>query len=829
MNSRVRLRARFPSSATGLCARPSRRRRGTRRSRPRASPRFCFRRPAHRSISSRISKRAATPFGRTSPNGWLSARRAKRAWKRGDRAHGFEGGTRPRRRLGAHRGPMADRVVRGADGDRPGDGAGGKSGSRRAAQSLDLPLRQPPSFDADPDGGVDDCNLVPFAATCATGGVAGVCRVVRAHHSRAHVRRGGQRGEALDLRPTTIGVHQTGVRRSRCLGFHRRRADRADCNSGQAFVVPAAADRDCAAHPRARLRSDDAGRGCVDGALLPGRSALVLGGRYRGHGHGRRVRRIQTVAARTRARFALSRSGLDGRVRRYFSGRHRVAEHSLRRLAWTGTGRGRLQTNPARRAHRLCLCRDRRRIWHDRLHGADRVLRLHCPARAYARCAKSRPVLPARGRRTDSHVWSAELDQHGRQLTRHAGQGNDLAVHLLRRLFFACARPRHGLPHRDDAEKTGRRSRPPGGDGGMSSTRSILLAAGGTGGHLFPAAALAAALAKRGAEVELATDSRALKFGGDFPARAIHAFPSATTTEAGALAKARASLTLGAGFAAAAVKLSRIKPRAVVGFGGYPTVPPLLAAWLLRIPTVLHEQNAVMGRANRFLSPRVNAIACGFPGLKGVDQAKMHVTGNPVRPSVIAAAVIPYPEPIVQRLNLLVTGGSQGARVMSDVVPAALALLTPDERQWIRLTQQARGEDSSRVAAACARMSVPVEIAEFFSDLPTRIAAAHLVIGRAGASTVSELAVTGRASVLVPFPHALDQDQAANAAALAKSGGATVVPQTEFTPERLAAILRDALAAPASLQAAAMAAKSIGVPDAAERLAELVLEIARPV
>ena len=197
-------------------------------------------------------------------------------------------------------------------------------------------------------------------------------------------------------------------------------------------------------------------------------------------------------------------------------------------------------------------------------------------------------------------------------------------------------------------------------------------------------------------------------------------------------------------------------------------MPPLLAAWLLRIPTVLHEQNAVMGRANRFLSPRVNAIACGFPGLKGVDQAKTRVTGNPVRPSVIAAAAIPYPEHVGQRLNLLVTGGSQGARVMADIVPAALALLNPDERQWIRLTQQARGEDSARVAAACARMSFPVEIAEFFPDLPARIAAAHLIIGRAGASTVSELAVIGRASVLVPFPHALDQDQAANAAALAK-------------------------------------------------------------
>jgi UDP-N-acetylglucosamine--N-acetylmuramyl-(pentapeptide) pyrophosphoryl-undecaprenol N-acetylglucosamine transferase len=363
----------------------------------------------------------------------------------------------------------------------------------------------------------------------------------------------------------------------------------------------------------------------------------------------------------------------------------------------------------------------------------------------------------------------------------------------------------------------------------MSSARAILLAAGGTGGHLFPAAALASALARRGAEVELATDSRALKFGADFPARAIHAFPSATTTEAGALAKARATLTLGAGLAAAAVKLNRIKPRAVVGFGGYPTVPPLLAAWLLRIPSVLHEQNAVMGRANRFLSPRVNLVACGFPGLKGVGPAKARVTGNPVRPSVIAAAAIRYPEPIGrQRLNVLVTGGSQGARVMADVVPAALALLSADERQLIRLTQQARGEDSARVAGACARMNFPVEISEFFSDLPARMAAAHLIVGRAGASTVSELAVIGRASVLVPFPHALDQDQAANAAALARSGGAIVAPQNEFTPERLAAILRDALAAPAKLKAMAAAAKSIGAPDAAERLADLVLEIARP-
>jgi UDP-N-acetylglucosamine--N-acetylmuramyl-(pentapeptide) pyrophosphoryl-undecaprenol N-acetylglucosamine transferase len=364
----------------------------------------------------------------------------------------------------------------------------------------------------------------------------------------------------------------------------------------------------------------------------------------------------------------------------------------------------------------------------------------------------------------------------------------------------------------------------------MSAARPILLAAGGTGGHLFPASALAAALNKRGAEVELATDRRALKYDADFPARAVHAFPAATTTDAGALAKARAALTLGAGLAAALIKLRAISPRAVIGFGGYPTVPPLIAASLMRLPTVLHEQNAVMGRANRFLSSRVNVIACGF-ALKGADraiEAKTRLTGNPVRPSVLAAAALPYPAVVMRRLNLLVTGGSQGARVMADVVPAALALLSPDERQWIRLTQQARGEDSARVAAACARMSFPVEIAEFFPDLPSRIAAAHLVVSRAGASTVSELAVIGRASLLVPFPHALDQDQAANAAALASSGGAVVVPQGEFTPERLASILRGALAAPEKLAAQATAAKSVGVPDAAERLADLVLKVAKP-
>ena len=210
----------------------------------------------------------------------------------------------------------------------------------------------------------------------------------------------------------------------------------------------------------------------------------------------------------------------------------------------------------------------------------------------------------------------------------------------------------------------------------------------------------------------------------------------------------------------------------------------------------------------------------------GIDAAKLRYVGNPVRPQVLAAAQIPYPSLADGRLKILVTGGSQGARVMADVVPAALALLSQSERGRLKLTQQARGEDLARVAAACARIEFPVDVAEFFPDLPARIAAAHLVIGRAGASTVSELAVIGRPSILVPFPHALDQDQAANAAVLAASGAATVIRQSDFTPERLAAQLRSALADPARLALAAAAAKAAGVSDAAERLADEALKLA---
>ena len=359
---------------------------------------------------------------------------------------------------------------------------------------------------------------------------------------------------------------------------------------------------------------------------------------------------------------------------------------------------------------------------------------------------------------------------------------------------------------------------------------NVLLAAGGTGGHLFPAAALASALRARGMEIDLATDERALKYGGDFPARAIHAIPSGTTTRPGLVAKGQAALRLALGVGVALRLIRRLRPAVVVGFGGYPTVPPLIAASLLGVPTILHEQNAVLGRANRFLSGRVTIIATGFPNLGGVApglQSKLRHTGNPVRPAVRAAAEAPYPDFADGRLKVLVTGGSQGARVMAEIAPAALARLSADERARLCLTLQARGEDRAAAQAACAALGVDADIAEFFPDLPARMAAAHLVVARAGASTVSELAVIGRPSVLVPYPHALDQDQAANADLLAQTGAATVIRQPEFTPDALAAIWRAALADPTGLAARAAVARKAGVPEAAERLADLVADIAR--
>jgi UDP-N-acetylglucosamine--N-acetylmuramyl-(pentapeptide) pyrophosphoryl-undecaprenol N-acetylglucosamine transferase len=356
----------------------------------------------------------------------------------------------------------------------------------------------------------------------------------------------------------------------------------------------------------------------------------------------------------------------------------------------------------------------------------------------------------------------------------------------------------------------------------------VLLAAGGTGGHLFPAEALAEVLARRGLTVELATDERAERYGKRFPARQIHVIASETLRARNVLALARTGAIMSRALLRAFILLGRIRPAIVVGFGGYPTLPPVLAATWRRIPTVIHEQNAVMGRANKLLAPKVSAIAISFGGVLDYAPslaAKATRTGNPVRPAVIAAAAMPYPDPATDGLvRLLVFGGSQGARVMSEIVPAAIERLEEALRIRLLVAQQARGEDLAELREAYGRLRISAEVAPFFPDLPARIAAAHLVVARSGASTVAELAAIGRPAILVPLPHALDQDQHANAAVLEEAGGAIRLRQDDFTPARLAAEITALAAQPHRLVAMAAAAKSAGAIDAAERLADLVLD-----
>ncbi|MBL8582029.1 MAG: undecaprenyldiphospho-muramoylpentapeptide beta-N-acetylglucosaminyltransferase [Rhizobiaceae bacterium] len=358
--------------------------------------------------------------------------------------------------------------------------------------------------------------------------------------------------------------------------------------------------------------------------------------------------------------------------------------------------------------------------------------------------------------------------------------------------------------------------------------RTILLAAGGTGGHLFPAEALAHELIARGWRVDLATDDRAGRFSGTFPATEVHMVSAATFGSKNPIALARSFWTIWRGVRQAGAVIARIKPAAVVGFGGYPTLPPLYAATRRGLPTLVHEQNAVMGRANKALAGRVTAIAGGFLGAEGNPYAaKTVVTGNPVRPAVLEAARTPYAEPQPGDVfRLLVFGGSQGAQFFSDAVPAAIALLPADLRERLAVTQQARADDMERVKAAYAGLGVPAEVAPFFNDMAARMASAHLVISRSGASTVSEIAVIGRPALLVPYPYALDHDQAANAAALAAAGGGEVHAQATLSPDRIASLLAGLMNSPSRLAAMAAAARGSGRPDATRLLADLTEAIA---
>jgi UDP-N-acetylglucosamine--N-acetylmuramyl-(pentapeptide) pyrophosphoryl-undecaprenol N-acetylglucosamine transferase len=363
----------------------------------------------------------------------------------------------------------------------------------------------------------------------------------------------------------------------------------------------------------------------------------------------------------------------------------------------------------------------------------------------------------------------------------------------------------------------------------MADGTLVMLAAGGTGGHLFPAEALSHALHARRIRVVLMTDTRAAEYAGHFPAEAVHAVPAATPSGRSPLKMAGAVLELAKGTFAARAIIKRVQPAVLVGFGGYPTVPPVLGASLAGVKTIIHEQNAVMGRANRFLAGRATAIATGFAEVGGITEAlkaKCRHVGNPVRPAVLEAASLDYGRPGEGEIRLLVFGGSQGARVMADIVPPAIQLLTPAERARLFITQQARSEDHARVSGLYGELGVRCEVAPFFKDLPARMAQAHLVIGRSGASTVAELTVIGRPAILVPLPGSLDQDQAANAAFLERAGGAKRILQPDFTPQRLAAELSAMIAQPAGLTSMAANAKSAGIPDAAERLADLVIATA---
>ncbi len=362
----------------------------------------------------------------------------------------------------------------------------------------------------------------------------------------------------------------------------------------------------------------------------------------------------------------------------------------------------------------------------------------------------------------------------------------------------------------------------------MSAAPLVVVAAGGTGGHLFPAQALSSVLASRGITVDLATDERATRYGGDFPARQTHLIPSATFRGSGPVAVAQTLAALGRGTGVAFTLFGRLRPAAVIGFGGYPTIPPVAAAALRRIPTIIHEQNGVMGRANRLLAPFVSAIATGFPGALERQPslaAKAHHIGNPIRAAVLDAANVSYAAP-TETFRLLAFGGSQGARIMADVVPAAVEALVPELRARLMVVQQAREEDVARVQATYAHLGVEATVAPFFPGLPARMAASHLVVSRSGASTVAELAAIGRPAILVPLPHALDQDQRANARVLEQAGGAIRIEQDEFTPQRLASEISALAAAPERLLAMAQATRSCGVPDAAVRLADLVQQVA---
>ena len=358
---------------------------------------------------------------------------------------------------------------------------------------------------------------------------------------------------------------------------------------------------------------------------------------------------------------------------------------------------------------------------------------------------------------------------------------------------------------------------------------AFVLATGGTGGHLFAAEALAAELLGRGHAIHVLSDARAATFATDFPGVGIHHI-RAGRFGGGPANTAHAVGELAVGTLQARRLLRRLNAGCVIGFGGYASVPTMLAAVSLGLPTLLHEQNAALGRANRLLAPRVRRIAAGFPattGLRPADAARAIFTGNPVRPGIFAVATAKYKAPRRGgRIELVVLGGSQGARVMSEIVPPALATLPTRFREMLQVSHQARPEDLAVAEAVYRAKGIAAELRSFFDDVPERLARAHLAICRAGASTIAELAAIGRPAILIPYPYAADDHQRANAQAFAEAGGGWVILQRELRSDTLALHLENLLAEPAALTAAAQRASEFGRRNAAEELARLALELA---
>lgn len=357
-------------------------------------------------------------------------------------------------------------------------------------------------------------------------------------------------------------------------------------------------------------------------------------------------------------------------------------------------------------------------------------------------------------------------------------------------------------------------------------SRLLLIAAGGTGGHMFPAQALAEEMLARGWRVRLSTDQRGARYADGFPEAVERQVVQAGTFARGGLARLAAPFQIAAGIAAAVCAMRRDPPAMVAGFGGYPALPAMAAAWMLRRPRLVHEQNAVLGRVNQIFARRVDRVACGMWPTELPEGAQGVHIGNPVRAAITSHAGEPYDPPSDGQLRILVIGGSQGARLLSQIVPQALALLSDGMRGQLEVSHQARAEDRDDVEAAYAAAGISAEIQPFFNDVPARMAAAQLVISRAGASSVADIAVIGRPSILIPLAIAKRDEQSANAGSLVEAGAALAIAEDELTPEHLSHEVKGILGSPDRASAMAAAALGKGRPDAAKRLGDLIEELA---